>query len=73
MPVVFLGLVPREVVPIAGWLSDGLPFSHAVRYFSASLYDASPWGALVRELVWLVGLGLVFGLLARLATRRLLA
>ena len=73
MPVVFLGLVPREVVPVAGWLSDGLPFSHAVRYFSASLYDASPWGALARELVWLVGLGLAFGLLARLATRRLLA
>jgi ABC-2 type transport system permease protein len=45
MPIVFLGLVPREVVPVAGWLSDGLPFAHAVRYFSASLYDASP-GAL---------------------------
>jgi ABC-type transport system involved in cytochrome c biogenesis permease component len=37
MPVVFLGLVPREVVPVAGWLSAGLPFAHAVRYFSASL------------------------------------
>src|SRR5207249_9173067 len=43
MPIVFLGLVPREVVPVAGWLSDGLPFAHAVRYFAASLYDASPW------------------------------
>src|SRR6266536_92848 len=73
MPIVFLGLVPREVVPVAGWLSDGLPFAHAVRYFSASLYDASPWKAVVRELVWLAGLGLVFGALARLATRRLLA
>jgi ABC-2 type transport system permease protein len=73
MPIVFLGLVPREVVPVAGWLSDGLPFVHAVRYFSASLYDASPWGAVVRELLWLAGLGLVFGGLARLATRRLLA
>jgi ABC-2 type transport system permease protein len=73
MPVVFLGLVPREVAPVAGWLSDGLPFAHAVRYFSASLYDASPWKAVARELVWLAGLGLVFGGLARLATRRLLA
>jgi len=73
MPVVFLGLVPREVVPVAGWLSDGLPFAHAVRYFSASLYDASPWRAVVRELVWLAGLALVFGALARVATRRLLA
>ena len=70
MPVVFLGLVPHEVVPVAG---DGLPFVHAVRYFSASLYDANPWKAVVRELVWLAGLGLVFGALARLATRRLLA
>jgi ABC-2 type transport system permease protein len=73
MPVVFLGLVPREVAPFAGWLSDGLPFAHAVRYFSASLYDASPWGAVGRELLWLLGLGLVFGGLARVATRRLLA
>jgi ABC-type multidrug transport system permease subunit len=73
MPVVFLGLVPREVVPLAGWLSDGLPFAHAVRYFSASLYDASPWRAVSRELLWLVGIGVVFGGLARLATRRLLA
>jgi ABC-type multidrug transport system permease subunit len=73
MPVVFLGLVPREVVPVAGWLSDGLPFAHAVRYFSAALYDVSPWGAVARELLWLLGLGLIFGGLARLATRRLLA
>src|SRR5437899_1980947 len=43
MPIVFLGLVPREVVPVAGWLSDALPFAHAVRYFAASLYDASPF------------------------------
>jgi ABC-2 type transport system permease protein len=73
MPIVFLGLVPREVVPVAGWLSDALPFAHAVRYFSASLYDASPWGTVGRELLWLLGLGLVFAGLARVATRRLLA
>lgn len=73
MPIVFLGLVPREVVPVAGWLSDALPFAHAVRYFSASLYDAKPWPTVLRELLWLLGLGVVFGALARLATRRLLA
>jgi ABC-2 type transport system permease protein len=72
MPIVFLGLVPREVAPVAGWLSDALPFAHAVRYFASSLYDVSPWGAVARELAWLVGLGLVFATLARLATRRLL-
>lgn len=73
MPIVFLGLVPSEIVPVAGWISDALPFAHAVRYFSASLYDASPWGTVGRELAWLVGLGLLYGLLAREATRRLLA
>jgi ABC-2 type transport system permease protein len=73
MPIVFLGLVPREVSPLAGWLSDGLPFVHAVRYFASSLYDGDPWGVVGRELAWLVGLGAIFGGLARLATRRLLA
>jgi ABC-type multidrug transport system permease subunit len=73
MPIVFLGLVPREVAPVAGWLSDALPFVHAVRYFASSLYDPSPWGAVARELAWLLGLGAVFGVLARAATRRLLA
>jgi ABC-2 type transport system permease protein len=73
MPIVFVGLVPREVSPVAGWFSDGLPFVHAVRYFSSALYDTDPWGAVARELAWLAGLGAIFGGLARLATRRLLA
>ena len=73
MPVVFVGLVPREVSPAAAWVSDALPFAHAVRYFASSLYDASPWRAVGRELLWLAGLGAVFGALARLATRRLSA
>ena len=72
MPIVFVGLVPKQVVPIAGWISDALPFAHAVRYFSSSLYDASPWGTVLRELAWLVGLGAVFGGAARIAARRLL-
>ena len=73
LPVVFLGLVPQQVVPAAGWISDGLPFVHAVRFFSAALYDASPWWRLLREALWLCGLGALFGLLARIGTRRLLA
>jgi ABC-type Na+ efflux pump permease subunit len=73
MPIVFLGLVPREISPLAGWISDGLPFAHAVRYFSSSLYDADPWRAVGRELAWLAGLGGLFGVLARVSTRRLLA
>lgn len=73
LPIVFLGLVPHEVVPPAGWLSDALPFAHAVRFFSAALYDTSPWGPLAREALWLAGLGAVFGGVARIGTRRLLA
>jgi hypothetical protein len=73
MPIVFLGLIPAEIVPPAGWLSDLLPFAHAVRFFRSALYDLSPWGEVAREAVWLVVLGLVFGGLARLGARRLLA
>jgi ABC-2 type transport system permease protein len=73
MPIVFLGLVPKQVSPAAGWVSEALPFAHAVRYFASSLYDTSPWGTVARELAWLVGLGAVFGSTARVATRRLLA
>lgn len=73
LPIVFLGLVPREVVPAAGWISDGLPFAHAVRFFAAALFDASPWATLALETAWLLALGGVFGGAARLGMRRLLA
>lgn len=73
LPVVFLGLVPSEIVPVAGWVSDALPFVHSVRLFSSALFDVSPWGTLLREGLWLAGLGLVFGGLARLQARRLFA
>jgi ABC-2 type transport system permease protein len=72
MPIVFLGLIPAEVVPPAGWLSDALPFAHAVRFFRSALYDLSPWGEVLREGLWLVALGAVFGGLARVGARRLL-
>jgi ABC-type transport system involved in multi-copper enzyme maturation permease subunit len=73
MPIVFLGLIPAEIVPPAGWLSDLLPFAHSVRFFRSALYDLGPWGEVAREALWLVVLGLVFGGLARLGARRLLA
>jgi ABC-2 type transport system permease protein len=71
LPVVFLGLVPRGAVSAAWWVSQALPFAHAVRLFSAALYDASPWHAVGIETAWLLGIGLVFGALARLGMRRL--
>ena len=72
MPIVFLGLIPAEIVPPAAWASDALPFAHSVRFFSAALYDLSPWGSVLREGLWLVALGAVFGGLARVGARRLL-
>ena len=73
LPVVFLGMVPREIVPAAGWVSDALPFAHAVRFFSAALYDVSPWHAVLREAIWLAALGLGFSVLARVGLRRLVS
>jgi len=73
LPIVFLGLVPREVVPAAAWISEAFPFSHAAKFFQAALFDSSPWETVWREALWLVGLGTGYGLLARAAARRLLA
>lgn len=71
LPVVFLGLVPKGVAPPAAWLSDALPFVHAVRFFASALYDASPWRTVGVEAAWLAGIGAVFGVLARSGMRRL--
>jgi hypothetical protein len=73
LPVVFLGLVPREIVPAAAWTSDAFPFVHGVRFFASALYDGSPWSTVGREAAWLIGLGAAFGALARLSARRLAA
>jgi ABC-2 type transport system permease protein len=73
LPVVFLGLVPREALSFAWWVSEFLPFAHAVRWFSAALYDTSPWRTVGVETLWLLGIGAVLGALARLSMRRLAA
>jgi ABC-2 family transporter protein len=71
LPIVFIGLVPREVAPAAAYASDAFPFAHAFRLFAGSLFDLDPWGAFARETAWLVGLAAVYGLAARFAVRRL--
>jgi ABC-type multidrug transport system permease subunit len=73
LPIVFLGLVPPEVLPAAGWASDAFPFAHTVRFLGSALYDASPWGVLAREAAWLLGLAAIFAAAARLGMRRLSA
>ncbi len=72
LPIVFLGLIPAEIVPPAGWVSDVLPFAHSVRFFRSALYDLSPWGEVAREALWLLALGGIFGGLACRGARRLL-
>lgn len=71
LPVVFLGLVPKEIVPAAAWISDAFPFVHAVRFFASALYDSSPLETIARETAWLAGLAAAYGALARLSARRL--
>jgi ABC-2 type transport system permease protein len=73
LPIVFVGLVPREIAPPAGWISNAFPFAHGLRFFTAALYDTSPWATVAREAVWLVGLAAAFGVLARAGVRRLSA
>jgi ABC-2 type transport system permease protein len=73
LPVVFLGLVPHGALPFAWWVSDFLPFAHAVRWLGAALYDTSPWRTLGIETAWLLGIGAVLWGLARLAMKRLAA
>jgi hypothetical protein len=71
LPIVFVGLVPREVAPAAAYASDAFPFAHAFRLFASALFDLDPWAAVARESAWLVGLGLVYAFAARVAVRRL--
>jgi len=73
LPVVFIGLVPRASLPFAYWISLFLPFVHAVRLFGAALYDTSPWHRVGIEALWLLGIGAVSWVLARLGARTLTA
>ena len=71
LPIVFLGLVPREVAPAAAAVSDAFPFAHGFRFFSGALFELEPWAVVAREGAWLAGLALVYGVLARSAVKRL--
>ncbi|MES1248996.1 MAG: ABC transporter permease [Actinomycetota bacterium] len=73
LPVLFLGLVPRGAFAPAFWISEFLPFTHAVRWLTAALYDVSPWRTLGIETAWLLGIGAVLFALARRAVRLLAA
>jgi ABC-2 family transporter protein len=72
LPLVLLGLVPESAARVAWWAAHAFPFSHAVDFFQAALYDTDPWKTLLTDAAWLIGLALAFGAAARLAVRRLL-
>jgi hypothetical protein len=71
LPIVFLGIVPREAAPAAGWVSDALPFAHEVRLFDALLYDLDPWRTALVEGAWLLAIGAALFAAARVLMRRL--
>jgi hypothetical protein len=71
LPIVLLGLIPREIAPPAGYVSDIFPFSHGERFFSSALYDLHPWATVGPEALWLLGLLVLWGAVARLAQPRL--
>ncbi|HWG55432.1 MAG TPA: ABC transporter permease, partial [Gaiellaceae bacterium] len=71
LPIVFLGLVPREIAPAAAAAADAFPFAHALRFFTSALFDTDPWGTVARETGWLALLALVYAAAARAAVRRL--
>lgn len=73
LPIVFVGVVPREAAPAAGWVSDAFPFAHAVRLFDALLYETDPWRTALVEAAWLAALGLALAALSRVLMRRLAA
>jgi hypothetical protein len=73
LPILLVGLVPSQVSRSAAYFSDAFPFSHAADLFAAALYESDPWRDIGTSVAWLAGLGLVYGVGARLAARRLLA
>ena len=73
LPVALAGVIPAGAFAFADWLRAAVPFGHAVDYTTAALYDTDPWASVLRQSLWLLTLALVFGLLARIAARRLLA
>jgi hypothetical protein len=55
-PIVLVGLVPRQVSPLAADVSELLPFAPATRAFGAALFDAAPLSTALAgsgHLLWL--------------------
>ncbi|MGZ4352873.1 MAG: ABC transporter permease [Gaiellaceae bacterium] len=70
LPLSLLGVVPHGA-GAAARIGDLFPFGHAAAVVSAALYDARPLAGFARAGGALLALAAAFGLLARLAARRL--
>jgi hypothetical protein len=63
-PIVLVGLVPREVSPLAADVSELLPFAPATRAFGAALFDSAPLSTALAGSAHLVLLTAVLGAVA---------
>jgi hypothetical protein len=71
LPVIFLGIVPRELSLTAARISAAFPFAPSAHVFSDVLFVSAPLGGLVGGIAHLALLTLIFGAGARLAADRL--
>jgi hypothetical protein len=71
LPMIFLGIVPRELSATAADISTVFPFAPSAHVFSDVLFVSAPLGGLASGLAHLLLLTAIFGGAARLAARRL--
>jgi ABC-type multidrug transport system permease subunit len=69
-PLVLVGLVPRQVSPLAAQVSELLPFAPAARAFGATLFDAAPLSTMLWASGHLVLLSVALGGAAMALFRR---
>jgi hypothetical protein len=60
-PIVLVGLVPRQVSPLAAQVSELLPFAPAARAFGATLFDGAPLSTMLSASGHLALLSAVLG------------
>jgi ABC-2 type transport system permease protein len=71
LPVIFLGIVPRELSATAADISTAFPFAPSAHVFSDVLFVSAPLGGLVSGIAHLLLLTAIFGGAARLVAHRL--
>jgi hypothetical protein len=70
-PIVLVGLVPRQISPLAAGFSELLPFTPAARGFGAALFDSAPVTTVIAASGHLMLLTAVLGVATRALFSRL--